>query len=601
MALAKLQSTERGQEMKAQELRERYHRFFEARSHKRIGSAPLLPENDPTVLFTTAGMHPLVPFLLGEPHPLGRRLVNVQKCIRTNDIEEVGDLSHLTFFEMLGNWSLGDYFKPESLAWSYEFVTRELGLDPARLAVTVFEGDEDAPRDDVSAGIWRSLGIPGERIFFLPKADNWWGPAGATGPCGPDSEIFFDTGRPDHPGCRPGCSCGKWFEIWNNVFMEYNKTANGRTVKLRQQNVDTGMGVERTLAVLDRYDDTFRIETIWPLVERIEQLSGRRYADNPVPFRVIADHLRASTFAIADGATPSNVEAGYVVRRLIRRMVRYGRDLGIRRNFCAGLSSVVVALFAGVYPEIEQNRARIQDELDREETRFKRTLERGLREYHKVAERTAGAGSRVISAADAFNLFETFGFPLPFTVELAREQGLGVDEVGFEAFYQEHKDISRRGMAQKFKGGLADHAEATTRLHTATHLLHQALRQVLGPAARQMGSNITAERLRFDFSHPNRLTPEQLREVEEIVNEHIRSDLPVSMEVTSLEQALQSGALAFFGEKYGDQVKVYSIGSFSKEVCGGPHVAHTGVLGRFKITKQESIGQSVQRVRAVLE
>ena len=543
-------------------------------------------------------MHPLVPFLLGEPHPLGKRLVNVQKCIRTNDIEEVGDVSHLTFFEMLGNWSLGDYFKPESLTWSYEFVTRELGLDPARLAVTVFEGDEDAPRDDVSAGIWRSLGIPGERIFFLPKADNWWGPAGATGPCGPDSEIFFDTGRPDHPGCRPGCSCGKWFEIWNNVFMEYNKTADGRYVKLRQQNVDTGMGVERTLAVLNGYDDTFRIETIRPLVERIEQLSGRRYADNPVPFRVIADHLRASTFAIADGATPSNVEAGYVVRRLIRRMVRYGRDLGIRRNFCAGLSSVVVALFAGVYPEIEQNRARIQDELDREETRFKRTLERGLREYHKVAERTAGAGSRVISAADAFNLFETFGFPLPFTVELAREQGLGVDEVGFEAFYQEHKDISRRGMAQKFKGGLADHAEATTRLHTATHLLHQALRQVLGPAARQMGSNITAERLRFDFSHPNRLTPEQLREVEEIVNEHIRSDLPVSMEVTSLEQALQSGALAFFGEKYGDQVKVYSIGSFSKEVCGGPHVAHTGVLGRFKITKQESIGQSVQRVRS---
>jgi alanyl-tRNA synthetase len=587
--------------MKANELRECYQQYFEARGHRRIRSAPLLPENDPTVLFTTAGMHPLVPFLLGEPHPLGKRLVNVQKCIRTNDIEEVGDVTHLTFFEMLGNWSLGDYFKPESLAWSYEFVTQDLGLDPARLAVTVFEGDEDAPRDDVSAGIWRGLGIPGERIFFLPKADNWWGPAGATGPCGPDSEIFVDTGRPDHSGCRPGCSCGKWFEIWNNVFMEYNKTADGRCVKLRQQNVDTGMGVERTLAVLNGYDDTFKIEIIWPLVERIEQLSGRRYAGNPVPFRVIADHLRASTFAIADGATPSNVEAGYVVRRLIRRMVRSGRDLGIRHNFCAELSSVVVALFADEYPEVEQNRARIQEELDREETKFKRTLERGLREYYKVAERTAGAGRRVISAADAFDLFETFGFPLPFTVELAREQGLGVDEAGFEALYQEHRDISRRGIGQKFKGGLADHAEATTRLHTATHLLHQALRQVLGPSVRQMGSNITAERLRFDFSHPNRLTPEQLREVEEIVNEHIRRDLPVSMEVTSLEQALQSGALAFFGEKYGDQVKVYSIGTFSKEVCGGPHVAHTGVLGRFKITKQESIGQNVQRVRAVLE
>jgi alanyl-tRNA synthetase len=546
-------------------------------------------------------MHPLVPFLLGEPHPLGRRLVDVQKCIRTNDIEEVGDTTHLTFFEMLGNWSLGDYFKQESITWSYEFLTEVLGIDPARLAVTVFAGDSDAPRDDKSAGVWRSLNIPDERIFFLPKQDNWWGPAGATGPCGPDSEMFYDTGKPDHPGCQPGCSCGKWFEIWNNVFMEYNKTADGRYVKLKQKNVDTGMGVERTLAVLNGYDDVHLIETIYPLIERIEHISTHRYAGNPRPFRIIADHLRASTLAIADGAMPSNVEAGYVVRRMIRRAVRYARDLGIDRNFCADLSACVVDMFARVYPEIEPKRARIADAFDQEESKFKATLERGLREYHKVADRARANGERILSASEAFNLFETFGFPLSFTVELAHEQGLTVDEAGFETLYREHQDISRRGMEQKFKGGLADHAEETTRLHTATHLLHQALRQVLGPTVRQMGSNITVERLRFDFAHPSKLTPEQINEVEAIVNAQIDNDLPVSFEIMPLDKALESGALAFFGEKYGDQVKVYSIGSFSREVCGGPHVTRTGELGRFRITKQEPVGQGVRRVRAVLE
>ncbi len=588
--------------MKADELRERYQQFFEARGHKRIRSAPLLPENDPSVLFTTAGMHPLVPFLLGEPHPLGRRLVDVQKCLRTDDIDEVGDASHLTFFEMLGNWSLGDYFKRESLTWSYEFLVQELKLDPARLAVTAFAGDADAPRDDESAGIWRSLGIPEERIFFLPKKDNWWGPAGATGPCGPDSEIFYDTrpGEAGHPGCGPGCPCGRWFEIWNNVFMEYNKTADGRYEKLRQRNVDTGMGVDRTSAVLQGYDDVFRVETLDPLIERLEQLSGRRYADDPRPFRIIADHVRAAVFAIGDGAAPSNVEAGYVVRRLIRRAVRYGRDLGITNNFCGDLSSTVLDIFGRVYPELEQNRERIAGELEREENKFKGTLERGLREYRKVAERARQRGEQVIPAADAFDLFETFGFPLPLTAELAREEGLGVDEAGFEALYEEHKEISRRGMA-KFKGGLADHAEQTTRLHTATHLLHQALRQVLGPSVHQMGSNITAERLRFDFSYPDKLTPEQIQQVEAIVNEQIAQDLPVSVEVMPLDQAVGSGALAFFGEKYGDQVKVYTIGSFSKEVCGGPHVTHTAELGRFRIAKQEPVGQGVRRVRAVLE
>jgi alanyl-tRNA synthetase len=594
--------------MNANELREQYQQFFEARGHQRIRSAPLLPENDPTVLFTTAGMHPLVPFLLGEPHPLGRRLVDVQKCLRTDDIDEVGDTTHLTFFEMLGNWSLGDYFKKESLAWSYEFLTQNLALDPARLSVTVFAGDADAPRDDDSAETWRRLGIPNARIYFMPKKDNWWGPAGATGPCGPDSEIFYDTGTPDHPGCAPGCACGKWFEIWNNVFMEYNKTGAGQYVKLRQQNVDTGMGVDRTVAALRGYDDVFLVDTLAPLIAHIEELTGRRYADNPRAFRIIADHARAATFAIADGATPSNVEAGYIVRRLVRRAVRYGRELGIahtpafpRSSLCADLSGIVVNTFAHAYPELEQNRARVAAELEREEAKFQDTLARGLREYHKRIESVQGEGNPTISAADAFDLFETYGFPLSLTVELAREQGLSVDQAGFETLYQEHKEMSRRGSEHKFKGGLADHAAETTRLHTATHLLHQALRQVLGASVHQMGSNITAERLRFDFSHAEKLTPEQIRKVEEIVNAQIAHDLPVSVQVMSLDQATGSGALAFFGEKYGDQVKVYSIGAFSEEVCGGPHVARTSELGKFKITKQEAVGQGVRRVRAVLE
>jgi alanyl-tRNA synthetase len=586
--------------IKARELIERYQVFFEERGHRRIHSAPLLPENDPTVLFTTAGMHPLVPFLLGEPHPLGRRLVDVQKCLRTDDIDEVGDASHLTFFEMLGNWSLGDYFKQESLAWSYEFLVQDLSIDPARLAVTVFAGDADAPRDDESAGIWRRLGIPDDRIHYLPKKDNWWGPAGATGPCGPDSEIFYDTGKPDHPGCAPGCPCGKWFEIWNNVFMEYEKTADGRYERLRQRNVDTGMGVDRTVAVLNGFNDVFKVDTLFPLIERIAALSGRRYEENPKAFRIIADHMRAATFAITDGASPSNVEAGYVVRRLIRRAVRYGRDLGIENNLCTDMSTIVLDTFGQVYPELEWSRSRIASELEREEAKFKRTLERGLREYQKVAERTRSDKRDTISASDAFNLFETFGFPLPLTVELGREQGMSVDESGFEGLYQEHKEISRRGMETKFKGGLADHAEATTRLHTATHLLHQALRQVLGPSVQQMGSNITAERLRFDFSYPEKLTPEQIQAVEDIVNLQIENDLPVSVQVMSLDQATQSGALAFFGDKYGEQVKVYTIGSFSKEVCGGPHVSRTGELSRFKIVKQEAVGQGVRRIRAVL-
>jgi alanyl-tRNA synthetase len=502
---------------------------------------------------------------------------------------------------MLGNWSLGDYFKQESLAWSHEFLTRVLDISPSRLAVTVFAGDADAPRDEESADIWRSLGIPDERIYFLPKEDNWWGPVGNTGPCGPDSEMFYDTGRPDHPGCRPGCPCGKWFEVWNNVFMEYNRTPDGRLVRLKQRNVDTGMGVDRTTVALNGYDDIYKIDTIQPLIERIEQLSGHRYADDPRPFRIIADHIRAATFAIADGVSPSNVEAGYVVRRLIRRAVRYGRELGIEQSFCAELADVVRHIFDGVYPVLEQNWSRIVDELAREEAKFKGTLERGLHEYRKVVERLNRRGETAISGEEAFNLYETYGFPLSFTVELAREQGLGVDEARFAVLQEGHKALSRRSTEQKFKGGLADHTAQTTRLHTATHLLHAALRRVLGASVRQMGSNITAERLRFDFSYPERLTDEQMRQIEVLVNEQIERDQPVSSEVMPLEQALASGALAFFGEKYGDQVKVYCIGDFSKEVCGGPHVMHTGELGRFRITKQEAVGQGVRRIRAVLE
>ena len=587
--------------MNTGQFRELYLRFFEEHGHKRIPSAPLLPENDSSVLFTTAGMHPLVPFLLGEPHPLGKRITNFQKCIRTNDIDEVGDTTHLTFFEMLGNWSLGDYFKEESLAWSYEFLSRKLSLPMGRIAVTVFAGDADAPRDEVAAGLWRKLGIPAERIYFLPKADNWWGPAGVTGPCGPDSEIFFDTGKPDHSGCRPGCPCGKWFEIWNNVFMEYEKNLDGTYRRLVQRNVDTGMGVERTLAVLQGLDDIFKIETLWPLVNSVQQIADRSYDDQPEPFRVIADHIRAVTLAIGDGAFPSNVEAGYVVRRMIRRAVRFGREIGLTDSFLSPLANDAIDLLGPTYPKLLSGREVITAAIDEEERKFQNTLERGLRQYQKVAGRVLESGQRLIGGADAFDLFETYGFPIELTVELAREQNLSVDEAGFQASYTAHREQSRRNLDQKFKGGLADHTERTTRLHTASHLLQQALRQVLGDHVRQMGSNITSERLRFDFTQPERITPEQVAEVEGIVNQQIQAGLSVTMEVMPLSEAIQQGALAFFGEKYGDLVKVYTIGEFSKEVCGGPHVENTIELGRFKILKTEAVGHGVRRVRATLE
>jgi alanyl-tRNA synthetase len=585
----------------ASELREKYQRFFEQRGHRRIPSAPLLPENDPTALFTSAGMQPLVPFLLGEPHPAGKRLVNVQRCIRTGDIDEVGDSSHLTFFEMLGNWSLGDYFKQESLTWSWEFLTQELGLHPERLAVTVFAGDESAPRDEESAQIWRRLGIPDERIFFLPKEDNWWGPVGSSGPCGPDSEIFYDTGLPDHQGCQPGCPCGRWLEIWNNVFMEYNRQPDGTYTQLSQPCVDTGMGLDRTAAVLRGESDVFQIETLRPIILLLENMSGKRYADQPRPFRIIADHLRAASLAIVDGATPSNLEAGYVVRRLIRRAIRQGRELGIHENFCARLAQAAAVALGEEYPGLVLHQERLYAELDQEETKFKATLDRGLRQVHKTIQRVQAAREDTLSGEDAFTLFETFGFPLELTRELAQEQGLQVDAEGFYRRQEEHRELSRLRAGGKFQGGLADHTRESTRMHTAAHLLQAALRQVLGPEVRQMGSNITPERVRFDFAHDRALTPDELRQVEALVNQQIAARLPVNMEITSLEQALAEGALAFFGEKYGEQVKVYSIGEFSKEVCGGPHVEHTGELGAFRILKQEAVGRGVRRIRAVLD
>ncbi|MGC8834728.1 MAG: alanine--tRNA ligase, partial [Armatimonadota bacterium] len=553
------------------------------------------PENDPTVLFTTAGMHPLVPYLLGEPHPMGRRLANVQRCVRTDDIDEVGDTSHLTFFEMLGNWSLGDYFKEEAIRLSYEYLTEWLHLDPNHLWVSVFAGDEDAPRDEEAASIWRSLGIPQERICYFGKKQNWWGPAGQTGPCGPDTEMFIDTGKPPcSPSCDPSCSCGKYIELWNDVFMEYNKTAAGTYEPLKQRNVDTGFGLERGAMLLQGKDSVFETDLFQPIMEAIASFAS---SDDVVSHRIVADHLRAVTFLIADGVPPSNVERGYVVRRLIRRAIRHGRRLGITKPFVASVAEAVIRRYKSDYPHLEKERDRILEELRGEEAKFGRTLERGLREFERVVAESDGR----ISGEDAFHLYDTFGFPIELTIELAAERGLLVDREGYEEHFRRHQELSRAGAEQKFKGGLADYSEETTKLHTATHLLHQALRDVLGPHVQQKGSNITPERLRFDFSHPQKMTPEEIAAVERIVNEKIQANLPVTMEITTVEDAKARGALALFTDRYGEQVKLYKIGDYSLEVCGGPHVEYTGQLGRFRIVKEEASGAGVRRIRAILE
>ncbi len=593
--------------MKAHELRNAFVEFFVSKNHTQISGASLIPENDPTVLFTTAGMHPLVPYILGETHPAGQRLVDYQKCIRTGDIEAVGDPHHLTFFEMLGNWSLGDYFKHEAIHYSYEFLTKVLNIDPDKLSVTVFAGDDEVPRDDESASIWASLGIPEERIHYLPRTDNWWGPAGETGPCGPDSEMFIDTGRPScSPECRPGCSCGKYFEVWNDVFMQYNKGADGTYGKMERQCVDTGMGIERTIAILQGKDSVYQTEVFTPLLEKIGELTGLIYGDaeeTDVSMRIIADHVRTSVFILGDqrGVSPSNLGQGYILRRLIRRAVRHGKKLGITGKFLSNLAQIVIPMYSDAYPELAERQAFVFAELNAEEEKFSLTLQKGEHEFEKLLVNIMKGNSRTINGRVAFKLYDTFGFPIELTEELASEHGLSVDREGFDKAFEKHQEVSRSGAAQQFKGGLADRSELTTALHTATHLLHQALRQVLGTHVGQKGSNITPERLRFDFTHPQPVTPEELKEVERIVNEVISKDMKVSMETMSLEDAKAAGAIAFFDSKYGEMVKVYSVGDFSKEVCGGPHVERTGTMGTFRIQKEQSSSAGVRRIKAVLE
>ncbi|MDI6774655.1 MAG: alanine--tRNA ligase [Verrucomicrobiota bacterium] len=594
--------------MTANELREMYLGFFGSKGHAIISGASLIPQNDPTVLFTTAGMHPLVPYLLGEPHPAGKRLANRQKCVRTGDIDDVGDVSHLTFFEMLGNWSFGDYFKQEAIAWSFEFLTSKscLGFSPDKLSVTVFRGNESAPRDEESISIWKSLGIPESRIYALPMEDNWWGPAGKTGPCGPDTEMFVDAGKAAcGPACRPGCRCGKYFEVWNDVFMQYNKTEDGRYERLRQRNVDTGMGVERTAAMLQGKATVFETELFAATIDAIESSSGKRMTESPETaraFRVVADHARSAAFILGDeqGISPSNLGQGYVLRRLVRRAARFAKQIGLKDGFFDPLARSVVAGYRRFYPELAANEERIVKELADEEAKFEKTLSRGLVELEKVMGQMKAHGQTSLSGRVAFRLYDTYGFPVEFTEEIGRENGIGIDREGFEKAFQKHREVSKQGSDKAFKGGLADASVETTRLHTATHLLHRSLRMVLGEHVAQKGSNITVERLRFDFSHPQKMTEEELRKVEALVNEAIAKKLPVSMNVATMEEAKADGATALFTGKYGEQVKVYTIGDFSKEVCGGPHARNTGELGRFKILKEEASSAGVRRIRAVL-
>jgi alanyl-tRNA synthetase len=533
--------------------------------------------------------------------------VDYQKCIRTGDIDSVGDPSHLTFFEMLGNWSLGDYFKKEAIDFSYEFMTTVLGIDPTKLSVTVFAGDDLVPRDDEAAQAWLSHGIPKERIFFLPREDNWWGPAGETGPCGPDSEMFMDTGRPAcGPDCRPGCHCGKYFEIWNDVFMGYRKTAEGTFVPMERKCVDTGMGIERTIAILQGKKNVYETEVFTPIIKGIEKLCGVSYGqkeDTDISLRIIADHIRTSVFILGDekGMAPSNVGQGYILRRLIRRAVRHGHKLGIDHPFLCDLAPIVLDLYVKPYPELLAHKDFIFAELETEEKKFSETLSKGEKEFEKMLPNLLKDPARRIGGRTAFKLYDTYGFPIELTKELAQEQGMTVDEQGFKEAFEKHQVISRGGAEQQFKGGLADHSDQTTALHTATHLLHRALCIVLGGYVKQMGSNITAERLRFDFNHPEPLTAKELQEVEDIVNEQIKADLPVHCDVMDLDAAKATGAAAQFDAKYGEQVKVYSIGDFSKEVCGGPHVTHTGDMGHFKIVKEQSSSAGIRRIKAVLE
>ncbi|WP_288303865.1 alanine--tRNA ligase [uncultured Treponema sp.] len=597
--------------MTANELRSKYIEFFKSKNHVEISGQSLIPENDPSVLFTTAGMHPLVPYLLGEKHPAGTRLTDYQKCIRTGDIDEVGDPSHLTCFEMLGNWSLGDYFKKESIGFSYEFLTspKWLGLDPRKISVTVFAGDDNAPRDEEAATYWKENGMPEDKIAYLPASDNWWA-AGPTGPCGPDTEIFYWVGEGLPPaGSNKGTDSENWMEIWNNVFMQYNRVDEKTLVPLPKKNVDTGMGLERTNCILQGKTSVYLTEVFQPIIAKIEELSSYKYGtdeEKDRSVRIIADHSRSAVFILGDqkGVSPSNIGAGYVLRRLIRRAVRHGMKLGIEKNFLADIAQAVIENFKCAYPELEQNKEKICTELSAEENKFRDTLRKGEAEFQKLLPNLMKNPKKEISGKIAFRLYDTFGFPLELTQELGAENGFTVDVEGFKEAERKHQEASKTQDAGAAKGGLAEQSDTTTKYHTATHLLQQALVNVLGDKVAQKGSNITNERMRFDFTFDRPMTKEEIQKVEDIVNEQIKKDLPVTMEVMPLEKATAEGARALFTNKYGEDVKVYTIGEkdnwFSKEVCGGPHVQHTAQIGEFKIQKEQSSSAGVRRIRAVI-
>lgn len=583
--------------MQSTELRQKFLSFFNKKGHKIIPSASLVPENDPTVLFTTAGMHPLVPYLLGEKHPLGKKLASCQKCMRTGDIDDVGDDTHNTFFEMLGNWSFGDYGKEEAIKWSFEFLIKELNIPLERLAITCFAGDKGIEKDEESAKIWKELGMPENRIVFLK--DNWWGPAGETGPCGPDTEMFFWAPNNIQAPDVFDAEDPRWVEIWNDVLMQSVKNDKGEYIEAKQKNIDTGMGLERTLAILNGKDNIYETDLFLDLIKKTEELAEIKYEDDKKSFRIIVDHLRAATFVIGDirGIIPSNLGQGYIVRRLIRRSIRLGKKIGIKKiNWLKDIAEVVIEKYKKIYPELEKNKNIIINELNKEEEKFNLTLEKGLKEFEKL---------KLISGKEAFNLFQTYGFPIEITQELANEKGIKVDLNEFNKELEKHQNLSRTASAGMFKGGLADNSEETTKLHTVAHLMLAGLRKFLGQNVYQKGSNITAERLRFDFSYHEKLSPQQIHDVENFVNGIIKEDLPISFEEMSLEEAKEINAMGVFESKYGEKVKVYIIGSgdniVSREICGGPHVERTGILGNFKIIKEESSSTGVRRIKAKLE
>ena len=581
-------------------LKDEFIKYFVEHGHVEIPSAPLIPENDPTVLFNTAGMQPLIPYLLGEPHPKGKRLCDAQKCVRLTDLDEIGDKTHHTFFEMLGNWSLGDYFKKESIHYSFEFLTKILNIPIERLAVTVFEGNNDIPRDDTSAEIWKSLGIPEERIAYLGVEDNFW-IAGDSGPCGGDTEIFYFRSKDEIPA-KFDPEDDRWVEIWNNVFMEFHKDESGKITELSQKNVDTGMGLERVVAVLEGVTDNYQTSIWKEIIEAIEKVSKKTYEGNEISMRIIADHIRTSVFISADpaGIKPSNTDQGYILRRLIRRAIRHAKKLGIdmNANWMEPIALEVIKKYENYYKEIKDNKEVVLEVLKNESVKFNRTLEKGLKEFDKMLNHLNG---NIIDKDNAFKLYDTYGFPIELTEEMAKEHNLKVDIKGFKEKFQAHQELSRTASKGKFKGGLMGHSEIETKYHTATHLLNAALKIVVGKDVHQKGSNINEERMRFDFSCDHKLSDEEKQKVEDLVNTWIKEDLPVTMTTMSKEEAIQSGAEAMFIEKYADIVNVYKIGEVSLEICGGPHVEHTNLLGHFKITKEEASSAGVRRIKAILE